>query len=449
MAAHGWEIVPSGEFADAVIVNTCAVTVEAERKGRQMIHRALKDNPGCFLAVTGCSAQLSASALSAVPGVAVVVGNRRKMAAVEAVLSHFAKESGAQDKKTCPRPADQDRNADPDKKSTSSLPDETEASAGAPLKAQVCSLVGAPFEPMRIQKSERTRAYIKIEDGCESKCAYCAIRLARGGIRSKPAEEVVTEAAGLLAAGYRELVLTGIEISAYGKDLGYGLTDLLARLDALPFSFRLRLGSLDPAFLKPPIIASLASLSHLAHHFHLSLQSGCDKTLAAMRRTSNTAMIKRAVEGIRAAMPDASFTADVIVGFPGESEEDFEESAGFIASLGLLDFHIFAFSPRPDTEAATMPKQCSGPVKAAREKKLAALRAASTAKVLASWVGQALPVLFESWADGVAVGHTANFMEVAVSSPTPLDNALLSVGFLSVSKGRLIGRIEEKEKSPA
>ncbi len=420
MAAHGWEIVPFGARADAVIVNTCAVTVEAERKGRQMIHRALKDSPGCFLAVTGCSAELSASALAAIPGVAVVVGNRRKMAAVEAVLSHFDKKASA--------PAD------------------------ACSKNRVVSLAGAPFEPMRIQKSERTRAYIKIEDGCESKCAYCAIRLARGGIRSKPVEEVLTEAQGLLDAGYREIVLTGIEISAYGKDLGYGLADLLARLDALPFSFRLRLGSLDPAFLKPPIIASLASLSHLAHHFHLSLQSGCDKTLAAMRRTSNTTMIKRAVEGIRATMPDAAFTADVIVGFPGESEADFEESAAFIASLNLLDFHIFAFSPRPDTEAAAMPNQCGGSIKAAREKKLAALRAASTAKVLASWVGKALPVLFESWADGVAIGHTANFMEVAVPSPAPLDNALLSVFFLSVSKGRLIGRLEEKEKkekSPA
>lgn len=413
MEKAGWEVVPFGAFADATVINTCGVTLEAERKGRQMIRRAAGVNPRLFLVVTGCSAQLHPGELASLPPVSAVVGNRRKMAAVEAVLAHFAE-----------KPV-------------------------APIA--VPSLEQVPFEPMTIRRSERTRAYIKIEDGCESRCAYCAIRFARGPIRSKPLAEAVEEAQALTRAGYREIVLTGIEISAYGRDIGCTLGELLEALDRVPGLERLRLGSLDPALLKPAFVEKIAALRHLAHHFHLSLQAGCDKTLAAMRRTTNTAQIAAAVKKIRETMPDATFTADVIVGFPGETEEDFQKSRDFIASLSLLDFHIFAFSPRPGTEAATMEGQIDKATKAARERAMREVRRISTAAVLAPMVGQTVWVLPESREGNALVGHTANFMEVVMpdgAEKQPLTHEICRVLVESVKDGRLIGSIAGLTRSP-
>lgn len=396
------------EAADIYLVNTCSVTAEGERKVRQMIRRAHHKNPNACIIVTGCYAQVDGDKLATLPGVRFVCGNRQKRRAAEVALA-FA--DGSLD----------------------SL---------API-VEVPSLEGADFEPMTIHHSERTRAYLKIEDGCESKCAYCIIPRARGPIRSKPLCEVVEEAKILIGAGYREIVLTGIEISAYGKDLGVKLPDLLHALDKLEGLDRIRLGSLDPSLLTPAYTEQLRSVKKLAPHFHLSLQSGCDKTLASMRRRYNTTMVKRNVDAIRAAFPDACFTADVIVGFPGESDEDFATTCAHIDSLSLLDCHVFPYSRRPGTEAADMKGQIPESVKEERVHTLSKIVAEGRARVLDAQIGKTLPVLFEEEKDGYALGHTASFLDIAVPSPVSLHGQLHPVRLTEIKDGKLIGIIED------
>ena len=394
------------EAADIYLINTCSVTAEGERKVRQIIRRANKKNPDAAIIVTGCYAQVDGDRLVELPGVRFVCGNLRKMRAAEVALSIA---DGSWESKT-------------------------------PF-VEVSSLADAPFEKMTIRRSERTRAYLKIEDGCESRCAYCIIPRARGPIRSKPMAEVVEEARALVEAGYREIVLTGIEISAYGKDLAEKLPDLLRALDELPGLQRIRLGSLDPSLLTPAYTELLKGIRHLAPHFHLSLQSGCDRTLNAMRRRYNTAMVRRNMDAIRAAFPDACFTADVIVGFPGESEEDFQNTAAFIGTLDLLSCHIFPYSIRPGTEAAEMSGQLSGDVKEARVHALEVVVADGRRRVLEAQIGKTFPVLFEEERDGCQIGHTASFLEVAIPDRTPLHGQILSVKLTEIAGDCLLGQL--------
>lgn len=402
LAKEGVETRPFGEKTDAVVINTCAVTAEGERKARQMVRRAVKTNEGAFIAVTGCAVQLHPEAFSSIEGVSFLCGNGGKMATVEAILAHR------------------------DGMTAQSCPAE--------------SFTLTDFEPMTIIKSERTRAYIKIEDGCDSHCAYCIIKKARGGVRSKPLDEVIAEAKGLIARGYREIVLTGIEASDYGKDLGCDLITLLEALDTLDGLGRLRLGSLDPAMFRDDVITRLSRLNRLCHHFHLSLQSGSSKTLAAMRRKSSAEMIRARIEKLRRALPDVTFTADIIVGFPNETDGDFAETAAFLREIDLLDCHIFAFSPRPDTEAASMPNQVPTEVKSAREKTLAAIVAKSKQKVIAPYVGKTVTVLFEEEKDGYAVGHTANFIPVCTEPFDDCHNTLANITVTRAENGRLYGK---------
>lgn len=398
---EGIVTLPFGEATDAVVINTCAVTTEGERKARQMVRRAIAKNPSAFVAVTGCAVQLHPESFASIEGVDFLSGNGAKLSIVEAILAH-----------------------------KNSLPHPATAEESFSLDA---------FEPMTIVKSERTRAYIKIEDGCNSHCAYCIIKKARGKVRSKPIDEVMEEAKALIQNGYREIVLTGIETSDYGKDIGCDLVTLLERLDALDHAPRLRLGSLDPAMFRDDVIARLSRLDHLCHHFHLSLQSGCSKTLAAMRRKSNAEMMRDRMTKLRSAMPDVTFTADIIVGFPGETDEDFATTAAFLKEARLLDCHIFAFSPRPGTEAATMPDQIPSDVKAAREKTLAAIQAASTDAVIADYIGKTLPVLIEEEKDAFSLGHTQNFIPVATKAFENCHNTLVNIKITHKKEGKLYG----------
>lgn len=404
LEAHGFVVVPFGEPADATVINTCAVTTEGERKARQMVRRAIHASPNACICVTGCAAQLHPESFTSIKGVHYVLGNGKKMQAVDAILSHFETKTPTA---TC-------------------LHDSFDLSA---------------FEPMTIEKSERTRAYIKIEDGCDSRCAYCIIKTARGKVRSKPLADILQETKVLLSQGYREIVLTGIEISAYGKDIGCDLITLLEALDAMPNMVRIRLGSLDPSMLRPAFCEKLAKIKHLCHHFHLSLQSGCSRTLANMRRKNNADMAKDTMKNLRALLPDVTFTADIIVGFPGESNEDFQETARFLEEVNLLDCHIFAFSPRPGTEAADMKNQISGEVKASREKILQEITALSRQNVMESFLGKSALVLFEEQKDGYQIGHTDNFLDVAVKSETDLHNQIATVTFEKIENNHMIGYI--------
>ena len=390
---------------DVYIINTCAVTAESERKAGQMIRRARKQNPSAFVAVTGCMAQISPER-AALAGADFVCGNREKLLTVKAVL------------------------------------DFTKGNAPKEQVVRRSELCGAPFEKMSIKRSDRTRAYMKVGDGCDSSCAYCVIKNARGPVRSKPLSDAISEAKALIASGYREIVLTAIEISAYGKDLGNtDLADLICSIGSLEGLERLRLGSVDPAILKEPFIKSIASCKTLAPHFHLSLQSGCDKTLRAMQRRYNTDMIKQGVSLIREYFPDAMLTADIIVGFPGETAEDFLTSAELIASLGLLHAHIFTFSSRPGTKAESMPDQVSKQEKNRRSAQLTRLCNASRDAVLEKYIGRVLPVLFEEQKDGICYGHTASFIEVALPHHRSLHGQTVNVRLLSNSNGVMLAEL--------
>ena len=406
LEANGFVVVPFGEKADATVINTCAVTTEGERKARQMVRRAINISPNACICVTGCASQLHPESFLSIKGVDFVFGNGKKMQVVDAILSYFK---------------------------------EKKEKAEAHCFNESFDL--SFFEPMSIEKSERTRAYIKIEDGCDSHCAYCIIKTARGKVRSKPIAEILSETEVLLSKGYREIVLTGIEISAYGKDTGSDLITLLEALDTLPNMGRIRLGSLDPSLFRPAFCERLAKINHLCHHFHLSLQSGCSRTLAAMRRRNNASQAGDAIKNLRALLPNVTFTADIIVGFPGETDEDFNETAAFLEDVKLLDCHIFAFSPRPGTEAAEMKEQISGSVKALREKKLQEITALSRKIVMEAYIGKSATVLFEEHHNGYAIGHTANFIDVAVKTDSDLHNQIATVTFEKYENNRMIGCI--------
>jgi len=395
--------------ADVCVVNTCTVTAEADRKAGQLIRRAAAENPAAYIIVTGCTAQNAPEAVASIAGVDDVCGNRDKLSVVAAAERLLA--SG--------------------KKGTPTV--------------RVGALDGAPFEPMRITHFDRTRAYVKVEDGCDNHCSYCAIAAARGPVRSKSVEDTVAEVAGLVAAGCPEVVLTGIEIAAWGRDLdgGKNLLDLLGAVCRLPGLLRVRLSSLDPALLRPAFVEKLAALPHIAPHFHLSVQSGSSAVLAAMRRKYNREQLLAAVALLRRYFPEAELTADIIAGFPGETEADFADTLSVVREAAFLHVHAFPYSRRAGTPAATLPGQIPAAVKKARTAALIKAGAASKAARLSRALAEPRrEVLFETYENGTAVGHTASFLEVAVPAPAPLHGQVRSVTLTGHDGTRLFGILD-------
>jgi len=301
----------------------------------------------------------------------------------------------------------------------------------------------APFEPMCIKRFDRTRAYVKIEDGCENRCSYCAIPAARGRVRSKGADDVVREVRGLVENGCREVVLTGIETASWGRDLDRAdLAELLERVDAIEGIGRIRLGSLDPSLMRPAFVERIARLSHLAPHFHLSVQSGSSHVLAAMRRKYNRDMALAGVERLRAAFPCLELTADFIVGFPGESEQDFADTLDLVRRAEFLQIHVFAYSRRAGTVAADLPDQIPEAVKRERSAALIAAGRESRRHRLQRALEHPLQtVLFESFEHGMAKGHTDSFLEVSAPTQVPLHGALLPVRLTGLESDMLLAEI--------
>ncbi len=393
LADRGYEICSFELPCDAYVINTCTVTAESDRKGRQLIRRALSHNPLAFVIVTGCFAQADPAG-AALEGVDAVVGNVQKMQVAD-ILDVLVSKG--------------EKNAEP----LICVPEIHDAHC---------------FEHMQITSFERTRAYVKIEDGCESHCTYCAIPGARGPVRSKPLSEVLDEVRVLSAAGCAEVVLTGIETASWGKDLDRGdLGDLLVAVDALPGIGRVRLGSLDPSLIKPRFVDKIANLKSLAPHFHLSLQSGCSRTLAAMKRKYNAEQAMAALELLRARIPGVQFTTDVIVGFPGESEQDFEQTLDFIRRARFLQIHAFPYSGRKNTPAIRMPGQVPMQIRRERVHILQSVQAEVRDALMAEMIGCDKSVLFETDRDGESTGHTPEFIEVTVSSDRPLCGKTLRV----------------------
>ncbi len=375
---HGHESAAPGELADAVIVNTCAVTAESGRKSRQTIRRLRDENPGAVVAVAGCYSQLSPEENAEI-GADVIFGTHEHVRFIEAVEKAVESRIGERVHD------DPFRRRDFEK-----LP------AGA---------VGG-----------RTRAMLKIQDGCVNFCTYCIIPYTRGRLRSLPLADAAAETARLAAEGYRELVLTGIEIASYGVDLPGkpGLIELIETLAAASGEMRLRLGSLEPTVITEDFCRRAAATGKLCRHFHLSLQSGCDRTLKVMNRKYDTAGFYHAVELLRQYFPGCALTCDLITGFPGETEQDQAETLAFIEKCAFSDMHIFPYSRRPGTPADKMPGQITAALKSRRAHEAQAVARRMHADFLRGCVGQTLPVLFETAEGAGSVGHSDSYVLVHV-----------------------------------
>ena len=375
----GFEIGSFDERCDVYVINTCTVTAESDRKSRHIIRRAKKaGGEDAIVLAMGCMVQVSPEQAEKIEGLDYGAGTRNKMTLVEKTLELLAERDG----KTTVVPTD---------------------------FAETDSM-----EAMSISGSDTTRAFLKISDGCNNNCAYCIIPKARCPVCSKPENEVCEEIKTLCSNGYREVVLTGIETAAYGKDTGdTDLSELVCTVNGLDCELkRIRLGSIEPTFIKERTVKNLASSEKMMPHYHLSLQSGCDSVLAAMRRKYNTRQFLGVLELLRANIPDVTFTTDIIVGFPGETEEMFEQTCDFVRKCGFLYVHIFPYSDRSGTDASRMRGKLSEAEKKRRAAILKEVMHETRKKAVEGYVGTVRPVLVETVKDGIATGHTDNFMEV-------------------------------------
>ena len=404
LTTQGHELVAFEEPADAYIINTCSVTTVSDKKSRQMIRRAKKMNPHAIVAACGCYAQTHTDEVAAL-GIDLVGGTGQRMEFLRQLL------------------------AAAEEKRQRVLVDD--------------ALHRHEFEvlPAGGQMS-RTRAMLKVEDGCRNFCSYCIIPFARGPVRSLPVAEAVRQTEQLAAEGYREVVLTGIEISSWGQDLSgeQSLVDLLEAVSEAAGDMRLRLGSLEPRTITEDFCRRAARLKNLCPHFHLSLQSGCDETLRRMNRRYDAARYLESVALLRAYFSGVAVTTDLITGFPGETEEEFEKTLAFLRRCAFAQIHVFPYSIRPSTRAAAM-EQVPKSVKEARAARAGQVAAELHEKYLRSCVGQIFPVLFEqAGEDGCFVGHAPNYMEVAAAGEN-LHNCLRSVRITGVDGSVLKGEI--------
>ncbi len=376
---EGFDVGSFDEKCDVYIINTCTVTAESDRKSRQMIRRARKlGGETAVVMAVGCMVQTHGQ--TSVDGLDYACGTRDKLSVVKK-----AKELLKYKNKT----------------------------------PQVCLTDFEKYtgiEKMSISGSDTTRAFLKISDGCNNNCSYCIIPKARGPVCSKPEEEVCNEVKTLCENGWREVVLTGIETAAYGKDTKEtNLAQLIEKVNALDTELhRIRLGSLEPAFMKREVIEKFAGCKKLMPHYHLSLQSGSDAVLSAMRRKYNTRQFLAVLTNLRESIPDVTFTTDIIVGFPGETEEMFEQTCEFVRKCGFLYVHIFPYSDRAGTEASQMSGKISEQEKKRRAAKLGAIMLETRKKVLDEYKGKTREILVETVNNGIATGHTDNFIEVCV-----------------------------------
>ena len=410
LVRRGHHLVDFDGPADAYIVNTCAVTAASGHKSRQAIRRCKKHNPAALVAVCGCYAQIEPEEVAALT-VDLVSGPDRRMAFL----------------------------------------DDLEALAAArqelPLMRVENIMASRTFEQLPAGGlSGRTRAMLKVEDGCANFCAYCVIPYARGPVRSLPLEAAVEETRRLAREGYREIVLTGIEISSWGRDLP-GRPELTALIEAVcgaAEGMRVRLGSLEPRTVTEDFCRRCAPLDNLCPHFHLSMQSGCDATLARMNRRYTTARYLESVDLLRRFFPDPAVTTDLIVGFPGETEEEFSATLDFVRQCAFAEMHVFPYSIRPGTPAAEM-EQVPGPVKEERAGRAGALAARLHREYLDRCAGRVFDVLYEQGGDGLCRGHAPNYMAVAVrGEAAALHNRVLPTRITGVEDGLLLGELAER-----
>lgn len=401
----GYEIVPFTQKADVYVINTCSVTNMADRKSRQMLHKAKKNNPDSIVVAAGCYVQTSEKEVLNDLSVDIVIGNDRKHDLVR-LLEEYSLDSV-----------------------NDTVDDINDGKHD--------------FEELFIdQTKEHTRAFIKVQDGCNQFCSYCIIPYARGRVRSRRFENVIAEVERLAANGFKEVVLTGIHLSSYGVDFeeATGLLELIQAVNAVKGIERIRLGSLEPKIVTDHFASELSKLDKICPHFHLSLQSGCDATLKRMNRKYTTKEYERGCELLRKYFVHPAITTDVIVGFPGETEEEFEQTKAYLEHIHFYEMHIFKYSKRKGTRAAVMPDQIDEQIKAARSEKLIALGHDMSKEFRKFYIGKNEEVLFEEKAvigdKEYFVGYTKEYVKVAKKTAENLENQIVS--------GRISGMLTDE-----
>ena len=400
----GYEIVDmNDDISDICIVNTCTVTNMSDRKSRHSLRRVKEKNPSAIIAAVGCYAQVAKNDLEKMPEIDIVLGNEEKANIVQYVEKFIDS---------------QDENKLIEIEDISSKKE---------------------FEDMgQITYTEKTRAFIKVQDGCNQFCSYCIIPYARGRVRSRNAESIIKEITQIAQNGIKEVVITGIHVASYGRDFGNenGLIELLEKINEIEGIKRIRLGSLEPKIITEEFMQRLSKLEKICHHFHLSLQSGCDETLKRMNRKYTTAQVREIIERLRRYYDDVMLTTDIIVGFPGETEEEFETTYQFLKEVKLYKMHVFQYSPRKGTRAAVMQNQVDGNIKEARSKRLIELSNENQKMYNQQLVGKEVEVLFEDKEveDGIKYfrGHTQNYVLVKYKTDENLENTLKNVKVLEL-----------------
>jgi threonylcarbamoyladenosine tRNA methylthiotransferase MtaB len=406
---EGYEIVGFEDFADTYVINTCTVTNMGDKKSRQMIGRARRSNNHAIIAVVGCYSQVAPEEVSKIEGVDVVLGTRNKGEIVYWV-----------------------NRAREDKEKFIQVNDV--------LRNNV-------FEDLSIEEyQDKTRAFLKIQDGCNRFCSYCLIPYARGAVCSKEPEKVLEEVKELAKNGFKEIILTGIHIASYGTDLKEKVTlvDVLETIDNVDGVERIRIGSIDPTFFTEDTIDRIAKLKKMCPHFHLSLQSGCDETLKRMNRSYTTKKYKDIVNELREKLQDVSITTDIIVGFPGETEEEFEVTYKFLEEIKLSKMHIFKYSPRKGTKAEAMKDDVNGNLKEDRSNRLIELNKINENAFMETFLGRSMKVLYEqksSHFKGYYEGYTPNYIKVVTESNEVIeDGNIMTTELIAVKDDYMQGR---------
>lgn len=402
-ANAGYEIKDFGEKCDIYVINTCTVTSMGDRKSRQMIHRAAKQNPDALIAVVGCYSQVSPDEVQKIPGVGLVLGTKERSHIVE----------------LCEK----------------QLMENKQSVLVTDIMKQ------REYEDMWVSSySSKTRAFVKIEDGCTEFCTYCIIPYARGPVRSRDLENIVREVKALSENGFSEIVLTGIHLASYGKDLKeYTLLDVIKEVSKIDGIKRIRLGSIEPRILTEEFISEISKIDKMCNHFHIALQSGCDETLKRMNRKYTTLEYRESVDLIRKYFDNPAIATDIMVGFPGETKEEFESSLKFATELRLADAHVFAYSNRKGTKADKMENQVEKTLKEARSKEMIAALKQTQKEYLEGYIGKTAEVLFEQEVKaGVYEGHMTNYMKVHMKSDEDISGKFVNVNIVSVKGDCLI-----------
>ena len=410
---HGYELADFDGNADIFVVNTCTVTNISDKKSRQMLRKVKQKNPNSVIVAVGCYAQVAKNDLEKIEEIDIVLGNNEKKRIIEYVEEYI--------------------NANNINKISdiSKIEDSEEF-----------------LEFGQVIHIETSRALIKIQDGCNNFCSYCIIPYARGRIRSRSKDAILSEVRKIVELGIKEVVLTGIHVASYGKenakkDSGYYLIDLIEDINMVDGIERIRLSSIEPCIITEEFCERLSKVEKICEHFHLSLQSGCDKTLKQMNRKYTTEEFRKSVEILRKTFKNVNLTTDLIVGFPGETDDDFNETYKFLEEIRFFKIHVFKYSKRNGTVAAKMPNQVDEKIKEERSRKVIELSNCIEKEYLEKYVGSEIQVLFEEEKNGLWRGHSKNYVVVNVKSEEDLKNSMINIEITGVKDLELVGKIKK------